>query len=105
MQAIGKYNKNIYVVPNTPEKYLALSWGFNYVFKDSFQFLPTSLAALAENLRKDAGEHGFKFLCCQFRGEAIPLFLRMGIYPYEYMNSFDKFEKKSSLLVTRSKVL
>ena len=78
----------------THPKNLALSWGFNYVFKDSFQFLPSSLAALAENLRKDAGEHGFKFLCSEFRPDEIPLLLRKGIYPYEYMNSFEKFEEE-----------
>ena len=91
MQALGKYNKSIYGVPKPPEKYLALSLGFNYVVKYSLHFLPTRLGGLHENLRKNVGERGFKFICSEFRPEEIPL-LRKGIYAYEYMNSFEKFE-------------
>ena len=79
MHAIGKYNKNIYVDSDTSEIYLSLSRGFNYVFNYSFQFLPTAPPGLAENLRKDAGEIGFKF--------ALPNFGQMQFLFY-YLTAF-----------------
>lgn len=60
-------------------------------FIDSFQFLPTSLSKLVSNL--SAGD--FHLLKSNFPAEKIDLLLRKGIYPYEYINSFSKFEERS----------
>ena len=52
MQEIGKFNKDINVIPNNLEKYTAFIIG-NLIFTDSFQFINQSLSNLANNLPKD----------------------------------------------------
>jgi len=53
--------RQITVIPLSLEKYLAIYWGRHIVFKDTFQFLSTSLETLVENLRK-GGSDNFKIL-------------------------------------------
>ena len=48
MQEIGKYAKNITVIPNTTEKYVAFSMN-QFVFIDSLQFMNESLEKLVES--------------------------------------------------------
>ena len=52
MQEIGKFNKDVNVIPNNVEKYMAFMIG-NLIFTDSFQFMNQSLSNLANNLPKD----------------------------------------------------
>jgi hypothetical protein len=65
--------------------------GFRIRFIDTMQFLPSSLQTLVENLKKK-GE--FKAMKGHF-GDKTQLLLRKGIYPYEYMDSWQKFEEKT----------
>ena len=56
MQEIGKFNKDINIIPNNMEKYMAFMIG-NLIFTDSFQFMNQSLSNLANNLPKDGFYH------------------------------------------------
>ena len=91
-------------IPNNEEKYISfgktLVTGqytnkkgevkdktFKIVFKDSFKFMSSSLRALVKNLPKDA----FKNLLKYFTPEQAELLKQKGFYPYEYMDSIEKF--------------
>ena len=70
------------------EKYTAFPMGQRLVFIDSFQFMSSSLASLAKSLAPT----DFKHLTNEF-GERTELMERKGVYPYEYMDSFERFEE------------
>ena len=53
LQEIGKFNKDMNVIPNIMEKYMAFMIDRNLIFIDSFQFMNQSLSNLANNLPKD----------------------------------------------------
>ncbi|CAL1294548.1 unnamed protein product [Larinioides sclopetarius] len=97
MQEIGKLKDyEISVVPTTMEKYITFSLTKRYQkfrvslnFIDSYQFLSTSLEKLVKNLTVDK----FNILKENFPHRDISLLLRKGVYPYEYMDSFQKFEE------------
>ena len=57
MQEIGKFNKDINVIPNNMEKYMAFMIDRNLIFIDSFQFMNQSLSYLTNNLPKDGFYH------------------------------------------------
>ena len=83
----------IQVIGQGMEKYLTLSWGDHIVFKDSLQFMGCALETLASNLAK-GGKSKFPHLISQFaENQPIDLLLRKGIYPYDYVNNWDKFDE------------
>ena len=57
MQGIGKFNKDIDVIPNNIEKYKAFINDKNLIFTDSFQFMSKCLSDLANYLLKDGFYH------------------------------------------------
>ena len=86
----------IKVIGQGMEKYLTLSLGKNLVFKDSLMFLGASLEELGKNL-KASGMEKFKTLRAEFpntSSEQLSLLLRKQVYPYEYMDSWERFEEK-----------
>ena len=91
MQEIGSIGKSnnldINCIPNNMEKYMAFMLGKHFVFLDSFQFMASSLERLAANLPTDA----FKYTSQVFRDEKLSLMKQKGVYPYDYMDSFQKF--------------
>ena len=93
---IGKDGKekvkqmNINVIPNNMEKYLAIMLGNHLIFIDSFQFMSSSLDKLVSNLPKES----FKYTSKRFIGKKLDLMTRKGVYPYDYMDSFDKFNEQ-----------
>ena len=80
---------NINCIPNNMEKYMAFMLGNNLVFLDSFQFMSSSLDNLTKNLPDDA----FKYTQQIFIKEQFNLMKQKGIYPYDYMDSFNKFNE------------
>ena len=85
----------IEVIGQGMEKYLQLAWGDHLVFKDSLQFMAKSLADLAEFLKK-AGREKFKEMKSGFSTlspEQYELILRKGVYPYDWMNDWNKFQE------------
>ena len=98
--------ENIDCIPNNEEKYISFSKTirtghyinkkgevkdktFKIVFKDSLKFMSSSLGALVNNLPKDA----FKNLLKYFTPEQAEILKQKGFYPYEYMNTEEKFNE------------
>ena len=78
--------------PQTFERYISFSLG-NLRFIDSFQFLTSSLETLVENLESD-GHYNFEHFPREFSEDHAKLLLRKGVYPYDYMDSTDRFQEK-----------
>ncbi|XP_061193783.1 uncharacterized protein LOC133202021 [Saccostrea echinata] len=91
--------KTLSCIPQNHEKYISFSMG-KLDFIDSFQFLSTSLEKLVKNLSKEGVEkfkHLHHYIEKQHPGqinEKMNLLMRKGVYPYEYMDSIDKFREK-----------
>ena len=60
------------------------------MFIDSMQFMNSSLNKLVTNL----SDEDFKYLVEEFGFKNLELLQQKGDYPYEYMNSFEKFNEK-----------
>ena len=78
---------NINAIPNNMEKYMAFMLGNHLTFIDSFQFMSSSLEKLVSNLPKES----FKYTSQLYMGKELDLMTRKGVYPYDFMDSFDKF--------------
>ena len=85
-----KCQMNINAIPNNMEKYMAFMLGNPLSFLDSFQFMSSSFEKLVSNLSNQS----FKYTSQVFEGEELDLMVRKGVYPYDYMDSFDKFNEK-----------
>ena len=81
---------NINAIPNNMEKYVAFMLGNHLVFLDSFQFMSSSLYKLVSNLPRES----LKYTSEMFKDNKLDLMARKGVYPYDYMDSFDKFNDK-----------
>lgn len=90
--SIGKIkDRQINCIPNNMQKYVSFSLG-NLHFLDSLQFLNASLDNLTTNLPND------KFLILEHfiqDEEKLNLALKKGVYPYTYMDSWEKFKETS----------
>ena len=91
MQEIGSIGKSnnldINCIPNNMEKYMAFMLGKHLVILDSLQLMASSLERLADNLPTDK----FNYTSQAFKGEKLALMKKKGVYPYDYMDSFQKF--------------
>ena len=58
-------------------------------FIDSFRFMSTSLSKLLNNLPETAFQNVGKY----YTREKLDLIKRKGVYPYEYMNSIERFKE------------
>ena len=58
-------------------------------FLDSFRFMPSSLSELASNLTKHDNLQRY------FEGERLELMKKKGVYPYDYMDSFERLGETS----------
>ena len=84
-----KVEMNINCIPNNMEKYMAFMLGNHLVFLDSFQFMSSSLDNLVKNLPDEA----FKYTKQEFKKEQFNLMKQKGIYPYDHMDCFDRFNE------------
>ena len=80
---------NINCIPNNMEKYMAFMLGNHLTFLDSFQFMSSSL----DNLIKNLPDEAFKCTKQEFKKEQFNLMKQKGIYPYDHMDSFDRFNE------------
>ena len=87
---LHKFNLKINVIPNGLEKYMAFFLGKNLVFIDSMQFMNSSL----DKLVKSFSDEDFKYLVEEFGTENLEILKQEGAYPYEYMNSFERFNEE-----------
>ena len=60
------------------------------MFIDSTQFMNSSLDKLLRNL----SDEDFKYLVEEFGSENLELLKQKGAYPYEYMNSSERFNEE-----------
>ena len=84
-----KQDLNINTIPNNMEKYMAFMLGNHLMFIDSFQFMSSSLEKLVSNLPKDDLIYTSK----AFKGKRLDLMSQKGVYPYDFMDSFEKFNQ------------
>ena len=99
---------NINAIPNNMEKYMAFMLGNHLTFIDSFQFMSSSLENLVKNITKCSkcdtcknsdeacitpNYNNLKYTSNKFEGNKLDLMARKGVYPYDYMDSFDKFNE------------
>lgn len=87
LKAFEKYGKNVQIIPNNSKKYLGIKVD-NMLFLDSFQFLASSLDSLVNIIKTD--EKNFK-LMRQVFGENYHALLRKGVFCYDYIDEFSKF--------------
>ena len=85
-----KQDLNINTIPNNMEKYMAFMLGNHLTFIDSFQFMSSSLDKLVSNLPKDDLIYTSK----AFKGKRLDLLSKKGVYPYDFMDSFEKFNNR-----------
>ena len=85
-----KCQMNINAIPNNMEKYMAFMLGNHLTFLDSFQFMSSSLEKLVSNLPKES----LNYTTQEFKGKKLDLMSQKGVYPYDFMDSFDKFNEK-----------
>ena len=100
-----KEKETIDCIPNNEEKYITFSKTikvgeyknkkgetkdktFKIVFKDSLKFMSSSLGALVNNLPKDAFNNLLKY----YTPEQAEILKQKGFYPYEYMDTIEKFK-------------
>ena len=84
MQAISKVEGRVSCIPNNTEKYISFSLG-QLRFIDSAQFLLASLDKLVA-----ANPPGAFQITAQHEPNR-ELLMRKGVYPYEYMDTWDRF--------------
>ena len=60
------------------------------MFIDSMKFMNSSLNKLDKNLP----DKDFEYLIEEFGSKNLELLKQKGAYPYEYMNSFERFNEK-----------
>ena len=71
---------------------MAFFLGRDLVFIDSMQLMNSSLDKLVKNLSNE----DFKYLVKEFGSENLKILKQKGAYPYEYMNSFKRFNEDKS---------
>ena len=103
---LGYTDGSIDCIPNNEEKYISFTKNTvtgSYTnkegkdkpikhkirFIDSFKFMSTSLDSLVNNLPDGA----FNNLERYYKGEKLSLVKRKGVYPYEYMDSLERFKE------------
>ena len=87
---LNKFDAKINVIPNGLQKYMAFFLGKSLVFIDSMQFMNSRLDKLVKNL----SDEDFKYLVKEFGSENLEILKQNGAYPYEYMNSFKRFDEE-----------
>ena len=78
------------LIPNGLEKYMTFLLNKNLVFIGSMQFMNSSLDQLVKNL----SDEDFKYLVEESGSENLELLKQKDDYPYEYMNSSERFKEE-----------
>ena len=83
---------NIKLIAQNFEKYMSIAFG-EFRFLDSFAFMSSSLDTLATNLLKDGADNFKHTLTGNLTDEQKSLIVKKGVYPYEYINSYERFNE------------
>ena len=101
MQAITDEHKKVYLIAETDEKYKTFTLDDKFSFYDSMQHLIASLSSLAENLDSqqkseikslDITKKDYPITSKYFED---PSMIGKGVYPYEYVDCWSRFEEES----------
>ena len=87
---LNTFDVEISAIPNRLEKCMAFFLSKNLIFIDSMQFMNFSLDKLLKNLV----DEDFKYLVKELGSENLEILKQKGAYPYEYMNSFKRFNEE-----------
>ena len=87
---LNKFDVKIHAIPNGLEKCMAIFLNKNLVFIYSMQSTNSSL----EKLRKNLTDDDFKYLTEELGSKNLEFLKQKGAYPYEYMDSFKRFDEK-----------
>ena len=91
MQEICKFDVKVNVITNVLKYQMAFTIDNTLLFIDSIQLMISSLDALAKYLL----DNDFKYLSQKFSGDLLEIVTQIGVFPYEYINSFKKsFDEK-----------
>ncbi|XP_054283625.1 uncharacterized protein LOC129000686 [Macrosteles quadrilineatus] len=97
IKMFGLNNETIDVIPNNEERYISytihVKGGIDLRFVDSLKFMSSSLGELVKNLTPSQFKHTSKY----YSGKQLQLLLQKGVYPYDAMDSLDKYERTSLL--------
>jgi len=81
-------NRKLDIIGQGMEKYLVIRWGNHIEFKDTLQFLSSSLDNLTKSLLQ-SGENHFVNLRKMFpEEEKFKLLLRKGVFPYDWVDDW-----------------
>ena len=89
MLEIGKWDQKINVIPNGIEKYMVFVLWKSLILTESMQFMNSSLENLVKNLLIDKS----KYHSQEFSKNKAELVKQNGLYLYEHMNSFERFDE------------
>lgn len=98
IKKLGEARGSMKLIPKTKENYVSFTkfipiedQFFQLRFVDSFKFLGTSLEKLVNIMKKDDFDHLLRFFpnSTQFQ-----LLTRKGVYPYEYMNNWERYNEQ-----------
>ena len=81
-------------MPKTSEKYMSIIVNRNIAFLDSNQFYKGSLDSHASHLENS----DFKCLSSEFSIDKLEILKRKDAYPYEWVDSYEKFNYQELLL-------
>src|SRR6266852_9931575 len=98
IDALTNYDfKEVELIPQSYEKYISFTLD-NTKFLDSFQFMPGSLDKLVNNLKNSNYDFPITKNIFSSRknlsSQSFNLLLQKQIYPYDYINSFKKFDEE-----------
>ena len=83
---------NIRLIAQNFEKYMSIAFG-EFRFLDSFAFMSSSLDTLTNNLLKDGLDNFKHTISDNLNVEQKALIVKKGVYPYEYIDSYDRFSE------------
>ena len=88
---LNNSNIDVVVIPKGINKYMSIIANRHITFIDSLQFYNSSLDTLASNLE----DEDFKYLVSEFRIDKLEILRRKDVYPYEWVDSYEKFKHPS----------
>ena len=86
---LHRFQLKVAVIPNGLEKYMTFFLGRDLVFIDCIESMNYSLDKPVKNLV----DKDFNYLVKEFSSESLEILKQKGAYPYEYMNSFKRFNE------------
>lgn len=99
LQEIGKVQGAVKMIAQNSERCISFSLG-NLQFIDTMQHMPSSLSTLVDNLAKvkdskELNTTAFQQTLRHSDKDKVQLLLRKGVYPYEYMTDWSRFNETS----------